>query len=202
MIDKHDTLKSIPNMKNVILELGVGEKKRISNAIGIDILDGESVDIVGDVIEVLKEIKDSSVDQVYSFHFLEHIENYIEVVNEIIRILKKNGLMSVVVPHFSNPFYDSDPTHKSKFGLYNFCYLFESKIFSRTFPKYCQIPNAVLIDVKLGFQSYRPFYFRHAFKKFIQLIFNSSRYLQELYEENFIWIFPCYEVSYKIKKLK
>ena len=57
MIDKHDILKSIPNMKNVILELGVGEKKRISNAIGIDILDGESVDIVGDVIEVLKEIK-------------------------------------------------------------------------------------------------------------------------------------------------
>lgn len=201
MIDKYGFLKSMPSMEKVVLELGVGSKKHISNAIGIDILDSDSVDIVGDAVEVLKAIKDSSVDQVYSFHFLEHIDDYIEVVNEIIRILKKDGLMNVVVPHFSNPFYYSDPTHKSKFGLYNFCYLSKSKLFSRKFPKYCQNPNILLIDVKLGFQSYRPFYLRHAFKKLIQLLFNSTRYLQELYEENFVWIIPCYEITYKLKKI-
>ena len=124
MIDKYNILDSISEMKSVVLELGVGNRKRISSAIGIDILDGECVDIVGDVAEVLKEIKDNSIDQVYSFHFLEHVDNHIEVVNEIIRVLKKNGLMNIVVPHFSNPFYYSDPTHKSKFGLFSFCYYF------------------------------------------------------------------------------
>ena len=76
MIDKYGILKSIPGMEKVVLELGVGGKKRISNAIGVDILDGDGVDIVGDAIEVLKAINDSSVDQVHSFHFLEHIEDY------------------------------------------------------------------------------------------------------------------------------
>ena len=74
MIDKYGILETIPSMEKVVIELGVGNKKRISNAIGIDILDGDTVDIVGDAIEVLKTIKDSSVDQVHSFHFLEHIE--------------------------------------------------------------------------------------------------------------------------------
>ena len=200
MIDKYNILDSISEMKSVVLELGVGNRKRISSAIGIDILDGECVDIVGDVAEVLKEIKDNSIDQVYSFHFLEHVDNHIEVVNEIIRVLKKNGLMNIVVPHFSNPFYYSDPTHKSKFGLFSFCYFAKSKIFSRTFPKYCQHPNALLVDVKLGFKSYRPYYFRHTFKKLLEILFNSTRYFQELYEENFTWIFPCYEIRYKVKK--
>ncbi len=149
---------------------------------------------------MLKEIKDNSIDQVYSFHFLEHVDNHIEVVNEIIRVLKKNGLMNIVVPHFSNPFYYSDPTHKSKFGLFSFCYFAKSKLFSRTFPKYCQHSNALLVDVKLGFKSYRPYYFRHAFKKLLEIFFNSTRYFQELYEENFTWIFPCYEIRYKVKK--
>jgi ubiquinone/menaquinone biosynthesis C-methylase UbiE len=200
MIDKYNVLDSISKMKSVVLELGVGNRKRISSAIGIDIIDGEGVDIVGDATEILKEIKDNSIDQVYSFHFLEHVDNHIEVVNEIIRVLKKNGFMNIVVPHFSNPFYYSDPTHKSKFGLFTFCYFAKSKIFSRTFPKYCQHPNALLVDVKLGFKSYRPYYLRHGFKKLLEIFFNSTRYFQEMYEENFTWIFPCYEIKYKIKK--
>ena len=151
MIDKYGYLKSMPSMEKVVLELGVGNKKHISNAIGIDILDGDSVDIVGDAIEVLKAIKDSSVDQVYSFHFLEHIDDYIEVVNEIIRILKKDGLMNVVVPHFSNPFYYSDPTHKSKFGLYNFCYLSKSKLFSGSSTKFGAEPNTQVSLVDCAF---------------------------------------------------
>ena len=51
MIDKYGVLKSIPTMEKVVIELGVGENKRISTAIGIDILDGDNVDIVGDAIE-------------------------------------------------------------------------------------------------------------------------------------------------------
>ena len=65
MIDKYGFLKSIPSMEKVVLEIGVGDKKHISNAIGIDIIDGDNVDIVGDALEVLKVIQDSSVDQVY-----------------------------------------------------------------------------------------------------------------------------------------
>jgi len=40
MIDKYNILDSISEMKSVVLELGVGNRKRISSAIGIDILDG------------------------------------------------------------------------------------------------------------------------------------------------------------------
>lgn len=198
--DKNNFLNSIYKMDEIILELGVGNRKRISSAIGIDILDGENVDIVGDATMVLKEIKSNSIDKIYSYHFLEHIDNYNNLLNETVRVLKKGGVITFVVPHFSNPFFFSDLTHKNFFGLYTFCYFAENNFFKRTFPKYSKISNLLLTDVKLIFKSYRPYYLRHFFKKIIQVIFNSTRYFQEIYEENFCYIFPCYEVVYKIKK--
>jgi hypothetical protein len=31
-------------------------------------------------------------------------------------------------------------------------------------------------------------------------LFNSCRYMQELYEENFCYIFPCYEIRFVLEK--
>ena len=84
MIDKHDTLKSIPNMKNVILELGVGEKKRISNAIGIDILDGESSSlfIFFYYFSQLKGLKFTSSHHIRNVDFLHPIHPVFGLSNE------------------------------------------------------------------------------------------------------------------------
>jgi hypothetical protein len=74
------------------------------------------------------------------------------------------------------------------------------KIFSRKIPTYQKNLVLNLESVDLIFKSNKPFYFRYAFKSIIGLLFNSCAYMKELYEENFCYLFPCYEVRYKLKK--
>ena len=55
--------------------------------------------------------------------------------------------------------------------------------------------------VDLEFKSARPFYGRYAFKYVIGKVFNSCNYMKELYEENFCYLFPCYEVRYILRRM-
>lgn len=198
--DKHGLLAEVNGLKRVVLEIGCGPNKRIPGAIGIDALDYDGVDVVGDVFEVLRAIPDGSVDGVHSFHFFEHVEDFPGLLAEIARVLRRGGSLEVVVPHFSNPYFHSDPTHKVVFGLYTFCYYASESLFGRKVPTYKHEPQFELLEVNLGFKSSRPFVFRHAIKRIVGIVFNSCGYLKELYEENFAYIFPCYEIGYKLMK--
>lgn len=201
MLDKN--LRLVTNSdKPLILELGCGSSKRIAESVGIDILDFPCVDVVGDIMEVLSSIETSSVDEVYSWHFIEHISNVPALLNELVRVSKDGGKIHFTAPHFSNPYFYSDPTHAKYYGLYTFCFYANSKLFSREVPEYSLIEGLNLDEVNLIFKSSRPFYFRYLIKKTIQLIFNNSIYMKELYEEFFCWALPCYEISYNLSVQK
>jgi hypothetical protein len=103
------------------------------------------------------------------------------------------------VPHFSNPYFYSDPTHRRFFGLYSFSYFAEDKIFSRTIPGYSRLPDLVLQDVQLRF--YSPFRQRKRLKKFLGKIFVRTVYAMEFYEEFLSQLFPCYEIRYLVRKV-
>ena len=198
--DKNNFIKKISLVETVTVELGCGNDKRNISYIGIDILDYPCVDIVGDVFEVLKKIPDQSIDTIYSSHFVEHIDNLSLLIDEIFRVIKIGGQVEIVVPHFSNPHFYSDYTHKSFFGLYTMSYLANDKIFKRKVPDYKKAKMFDLESVDIIFKSNRPFYVRHAVKRILGLFFNSTNYLKELYEENFCYIFPCYEIKYILRK--
>lgn len=200
MLDKNNFLNRLDGLEGVVLELGCGPNKKLAGAIGIDAINYEGVDIVGDVFEVLSNFPEKSVDSVHSFHFFEHISNFQELLDEIARILKPGGNLEVVVPHFSNPYFYSDPTHKTSFGLYTFCYYASESLFSRKVPTYQHTIRFDLLSVDLMFKSTRPFFIRHGVKKLFGLVFNSFEYMKEFYEENLSYIFPCYEVRYRLKK--
>lgn len=199
MLDKNLILgSSVFANKPFILELGCGSSKRIPEAIGVDILDFPCVDLVGEIMEVLGSIETSSVDEVYSWHFIEHISDVPALLNELVRITKNGGKIHFTAPHFSNPYFYSDPTHTNYYGLYTFCFYANSKLFSREVPKYSLINGLNLDAVNLIFKSPRPFYIRYLIKKAAQLIFNNSIYMREIYEEFFCWTLPCYEISYSL----
>jgi len=199
--DKKNILKSIHNPGDISLELGCGNRKRHKEAVGIDILEYECVDIQGDVYDILKKIPDNRISAVYSYHFFEHVDDVKGLVQQVARVLVNGGLFVVVVPHFSNPYFYSDHTHLNHFGLYSFSYFSQDTLFSRTVPHYQTGINFNLQDVSLIFKSPRPFYIRWGFKKMIQLFFNLTPYLKELYEEFFCYLFPCYEIKYVMKKI-
>jgi SAM-dependent methyltransferase len=200
LIDKRGLLKNIRCGNPIILELGCGNRKKIPGAIGIDVIDYECVDIVGDAVEVMRGIPDDTVDMISSHHFLEHVTNLEILLQEVTRVMRVGGRFEVVVPHFSNPYYYSDPTHKNCFGLYTFSYLAEDRLLHKRVPHYKAVFLS-LLKVDLLFKSSPPFYFRHGVKKLLGVIFNSCRYMKEFYEENLCYVFPCYEIKYVLKRV-
>ena len=200
MIDKNNLLGSLTSSSSLIIELGCGSTKKNPEAIGIDTLNYPAVDIVGDVYDILKKLPESCVMHVSAEHFIEHISDLNILMSELERVVKPGGVIDFVTPHFSNPYFYSDPTHLKFFGLYTFCYLSYSNIFSRKVPTYKKDLVFTLERVDLKFKSSKPFYGRYAFKSIIGYLFNSCSYMKELYEENFCYLFPCYEIRYQLRK--
>jgi len=177
----------------VVLELGCGRKKR-PGAIGVDRIDLPEVDIVADVEDGLDFIPDNTVDEIYAHSFFEHVQNFEQLMGEIVRVLRKEGKVFAFVPHFSNPYYYSDPTHKRFFGLYSFYYFVDSRYqLKRKVPNYYFDTKIRIVSLKLIFDS--PFFFGRIIKKMVGAFFNLSRFFQEWYEEDFCYIFPCYGIE-------
>lgn len=196
--DKTNALQKIQGRK---LDIGCGPRKVGSDYIGVDVIDYPGVDVVGDIREVLAEIPDGALSGAYSSHFFEHIDDVVGLIEELTRALTPGAVLEVLVPHFSNPYFFSDPTHKTAFGLYSFSYLASDKILRRQVPSYCRNDRLELESVQLRFKSPPPFYGRYAFKRAVEVLVNLTRWSQELYEENFCYLLPCYEVQFRLVRL-
>lgn len=201
IFDKHATLQHLAQRNPVVLELGCGNRKRVADSIGIDILDYPTVDIVGDLIEVLNAFPAASVDKATSHHVFEHLPDLEGVLVALARVLKVGGQLEIVTPHFSNPYYYSDATHKTFFGLYTFCYFAAPTPFRRQVPTYQRTLYFELVQVDLGFKSPPPFYVRYGIKRTLGYLFNLNNYMREFYEENLCYLFPCYELRYQLKRI-
>lgn len=177
----------------IIVELGCGRKKK-QGRIGIDQVDLPNVDIVADLEDGLSFLPDDSVDEIHSRSVLEHIENFENLMREIVRVLKKKGTVHIFVPHFSNPYYYSDYSHNRLFGLYTFYYFTDTKRqLKRKVPNFYTDIRIKIISQRLVFTS--SFWFTRQIKKLAGLLFNCHRSMQEFYEENLCYILPCYGIE-------
>lgn len=196
--DKRNIIPTFKNMDRVVLELGCGPAPTIKNAITVDMLDIDGVDIVCDLDEGFPFLEDESIDEIHSFHFLEHVKDLNFMMAEIYRVLKKGGINSGTVPYFGNPYFYSDPTHKSTFGLYTFAYFSKIPHFKRSVPTFYNNINFQINNITLRFKS--PFFIRRNIKKIIQKIFNANRYMKEFYEEQLCYMIPAYEIFFELEK--
>ena len=193
-----ELLKEIKSRSKVVIELGCGPNPP-REVIGIDHLDLPGVHFVTNLEEGLAMIPDNSIDEIHSRHFMEHIQNFDGLLRDIHRILKQGGKNFVVVPHFANPYYYSDYTHKRFFGLYSFDYFsrVENQLV-RKVPAFYDDLKFKVIKRKIIFKS-PDFPIRNFFKnRILQPVFNSSSFMQELYEGSFCWQFPCQELEFEM----
>ena len=190
---KIDLEKIISNSSKLSIELGCGLKKQ-SDRITIDRVDLPNVDIVADLEKGLPFLPDDSVDEIHCRSILEHIQNFEGLMREIVRILKKSGRAYIFVPHFSNPYYYSDYTHKRFFGLYTFYYFVEPELqLRRKVPNFYTDIRIKIISQRLVFRS--PFWLSRQFKKAFGFIINCSSIFMEFYEQNLCYMFPCHGIE-------
>ncbi len=185
----------------VVVELGCGNKAKPFSAdgrIGIDLVDLPNVDVVANLEAGLAFLPNASVDIVYARSLFEHINNFDNLLTEIIRVLKSDGVCRLMVPHFSNPYHYSDPTHVRFFGLYNFYYYSQEKLqLKRKVPTFYTESRLEITSLKLRFRS--PFKGRKWWKRLHEKLFNLSPWMQEFYEENLCYLFPCYGIAIEFR---
>src|SRR5271166_1555816 len=112
---------AIESGQGLLLNLGCGMRPR-EGFFGVDLAPLPATDILADLNQPLTDLPDQSVVEITSRHTLEHVRELLPLMAEIHRICRPDARIDIVVPHFSNPYYFSDPTHVRQFGLYTFFY--------------------------------------------------------------------------------
>jgi ubiquinone/menaquinone biosynthesis C-methylase UbiE len=125
-INNPKVLEDLANKVPLKLNLGAGTSPR-DGFYSVDRIDAPSVDIVADLNQPLDLLPDNCVRDLYSQHALEHIDRVIPLLKEIHRLTLPEGSIEIVVPHFTNPYGYSDPTHVHFFGLYSMYYFVDPR---------------------------------------------------------------------------
>lgn len=104
------------------LDIACGDNKR-EGFTGIDKFKTPSVDIVHDLTVYPWPFEDSSIDEIYCNHYIEHVVDLCAFYSEIYRILKVGGTGTLLCPYGKNNRAWQDPTHVRALVEESFFYL-------------------------------------------------------------------------------
>ena len=118
-----------------ILDVGCGQNK-VVGAIGIDSNPRSHADVIHDLGVFPYPFENDRFDEIVCRHVLEHVPDVIGLITELHRITKAGGRLKIVTPHYSNPDWATDPTHRNHFNSYSFTCFVQDKT---PFPFYTDI---------------------------------------------------------------
>lgn len=125
-VERIDLAGLLATHERRILDIGCGRRKT-PGAIGIDIDPESSADIIQDLDVVPYPFPDNTFDEVLGIHVMEHVRNPLRVMAELHRITRPSGIVKLVVPHWTNPDWASDLTHRNCLNSYSFHSLTNSR---------------------------------------------------------------------------
>ncbi len=109
-------------VKPVIIDLGAGPTK-YPGSFGFDFCRRAGVDLICNFEQSLP-LRSDSVDKVYSSHVMEHIRDFVGLMEEVYRICKPGATVLISVPYYTSRGAFTDPTHV-RFFTENTFQLFE-----------------------------------------------------------------------------
>ncbi len=101
------------------LNFGCGEKI-LPRYVNVDIVKLPGVDIVINLNKTPYPFRDNEFDEIEADNVIEHLDNFIEVMQELQRILKPGGKIRIKVPHFSSHDAWAHPQHTRAFTYESF----------------------------------------------------------------------------------
>jgi SAM-dependent methyltransferase len=102
-----------------ILDVGCGSNK-YPGAIGVDNNPRTAADVIHDLGAVPYPFEENEFEEIISRHVVEHVPDVMAFVTELYRITKPGGRIKLVTPHYTNPDWANDPTHRNHFNSYSF----------------------------------------------------------------------------------
>ena len=182
------------------LELG-GGKRRTPEFLSLDLVRGTQPDILADLNEPLTLLPDDSVAEVRTKHTLEHVEKLLPLLAELHRVVRPGGLIDVQVPHFSNPYGYSDPTHVRFFGMYSFHYFSAPEDQPRRkVPSFYAAPRFRVESVKVRLM--KETWFERAVRTALEPLANRSLGALDRYERRWCRLFPANDIRYLLRPCK
>ena len=104
-----------------ILDVGCGRNKR-PGAIGVDRNPRTAADVLCDLDHFPYPFRDSSFDELYATHVIEHVADVIRTMEEFHRLVRPGGRIHIVTPHYTDFSSFCDPTHRWHLNSYSFRY--------------------------------------------------------------------------------
>ncbi|MGI9037050.1 MAG: class I SAM-dependent methyltransferase [Pyrinomonadaceae bacterium] len=102
-----------------ILDVGCGTNKH-EGAIGLDNNPRTGADVIHDLGQTPYPFPDDEFDLIVSNHVVEHIPDVMAFMTELYRITKHGGRIKLLAPHYTNPDWANDPTHRNHLNSYSF----------------------------------------------------------------------------------
>ena len=109
--------------------MGCGQNK-FPGAIGIDSNPRTNADVIHDLGVLPYPFPDNEFDEIICRHVIEHVPDVMSFVSELHRITNPAGRIKIVTPHYTNPDWATDPTHRNHFNSYSFtCFMPDARPF-------------------------------------------------------------------------
>ena len=172
------------------LNLGCGNDRR-EGYVNVDCAKLPGVHKICDLNALPLPFESDSCEEILCKDVLEHLESFPAIMYDLHRILKKGGVLKIVVPHFSSGDAYSDPTHRNFFAAKTFgffvsgherCYYGDSA-FSQL--------RKLRITFAIGGHSIPP----------LEWIFNFNGKMQVLYDYTFLSrLFPAAGICAELVK--
>ena len=200
-INNPDVAKKIDSGERIKINLGCGAHPK-PGYVSLDHANLPGIDVTADLNAPLDLFPDNSVDAIYTRHVLEHVDELLPLLKEMHRITCKDGVIEVIVPHFSNPYYYSDPTHVNFFGLYTMFYFVDPE----DQPTLRKVP-AFYSDVRfkidrISIEFYRNNLIDRVIGSVLKRLLKKNLYLQDLYERRFCRLYPASQIRYLMRPVK
>jgi SAM-dependent methyltransferase len=168
------------------LNLGCG-RKYLSEALNLDFNPETNADVVHDLNQLPWPLPDNCFREVLAYDVIEHLDNFIAVMEEIHRVCQDGALVRITVPHFSGPEAYTDPTHRRYFGYLSFDYVtgeHEIEFYTR---------------VRFKTLTRNMIFFPSLVNK---LVWRLANRFPAAYERRWTWIFPAWYLYFELEVQK
>ena len=118
-----------------VLDIGCGTNKT-PGAIGMDVNPRTAADVIHDLDDLPYPFADDEFDEVIGRHVIEHVRDPMAVMCELHRITRSGGIVRLVAPHWTNPDFATDLTHRNHLNSYSFRNLTDERA---VFPFYTDV---------------------------------------------------------------